>query len=159
MTRKYLPYNQLAESTKERYTSMLKQIHLSGLTVMEVRDYTPKEFKNALGNKASLKQNEKYLSIVRQISHNIERKDNTVKRAKDFYQNIGYRAKGLERIEKELTRTIGNTYFSIVKRLQKDYKETEKKALLHARDILKISKKDYSMLEQKEQVILADFDY
>lgn len=152
-------YNDLSDSTKNRYASMLEKLHKSGFTTMEVRNFTGKELKNALQNKATIKTNEAYIRIIHQITTTIERKDKTVDLALDSYKKFGFKGRGLDKIEKELTKVSGNTYFAIVKRLQKDYKESEKKALIHARDILKLPKSHYTMLEQKEQLILADFDY
>lgn len=153
-------YSQLLDSTKERFSSMLKLLHKSGLTTSEVRNFTPRELKNALGNKAVLKTNKAYLSVIRQMTKNFEVKENTVNLALNTYKQFGFRTKGLKFIEKQLSKAMSNTFNDIAKRLQKiNPKLTKKQSYIKARDLLKVPKSDYVMLNQQERLVLADYDY
>lgn len=158
MKRKILDYKDLSEGSKSKYTSMLTLLHKSGFTISEVRNFTPKELKNALGNKAVLKTNESYLRVIKQISMTSERKEKTIEKALISYENFGFRGKKLDQMKKELVKTSGNTFMSIAKDLQKKG-YSEKQSYYRTRVLLKVPLSDYdSKLEQSDIDILEMYD-
>ena len=151
-------YSQLSEPTKSRYSSMLEKLHKSGFTISEVRNFTGKELKNALGNKATVKTNEAYIRIIKQISSTPERKEKTIEKTLISYKNFGYRGKKLNDIEKELVKTSGNTFMSIAKDLQHEG-YSEKESYYKTRELLKVPKSDYDKkLTKIEKDIIESYD-
>ena len=151
-------YKELSESSKSRYSSMLENLHKSGFTISEVRNFTGKELKNALGNKATIKTNDAYIRVIKQISKTPERKEKTIEKALVSYENFGYRGKKLEKIKSELVKTSGNTFMSIAKDLQaKGY--SEKQSYFKTRVLLKVPVSDYDeKLNDVDIEILERYD-
>ena len=158
MVRKILDYKDLSEGSKTKYSSMLTLLHKSGFTISEVRNFTPKELKNALGNKAVLKTNESYLRVIKQISMTAERKEKTIEKSLIVYENFGYRGKKLEKIKSELVKTSGNTFMAIAKDLQKKG-YSEKQSYFKTRVLLKVPVSDYDdKLNDVDIEILERYD-
>lgn len=151
-------YSQLSDTTKSRYSSMLEKLHKSGYSITEVRDFSGMELKKALGNKATVKTNEAYIRIIKQISKTPERKERTIALTLISYKNFGYRGKKLDVIEKELIKTSGNTFMSIAKDLQ-NVGYSEKESYYKTRELLKVPKSDYDKkLTITEKNIIENYD-
>jgi len=155
-------FNQLAKSSKDKYSSILKRLHTSGITSKEALVMSNSELKKTIGFKGKL-------SSLNGLKRNISaiKRDSTKKRdlpnyTLKSYKKFGYRGKKLQEVKIELNKTIGSTFYSISDDIQKKRNISEKEADKRVNFLLKLDKKklnDTEVVSEKERDILRDYGY
>ena len=151
-------YTQLSKGSKEKLRTTLERLHKSGITVKDVKTMSDLQIKKALGfkgKKASflgLKRN------INQLQFDLERKEGVSNSALPTYVKFGYRGKKLSRTKNELRKTVGlNIFFDIAKKVQKEFKLTERQSYKRTDLILKQANINYKNLSKREKELLSYF--
>ena len=158
MAKKILkPYSKLSKSSQKRLGQFAKKVHLVGTTASKVKKMTDSEIRTTFQTKA--KNLDTFRRLARQLTSTKERREGSIKLAIKPYIKFGFKGPKLEKIEKELTKTVGNTFSAIASDLQTKLGLSEKESYKRANMLLKIPKEHYDELTDIEVEILEDYDY
>lgn len=150
-------YNQLSQSTHDRHLRELKKIHELGYTLTEIKKKSDSELRSIYNSKA--KSMNPYRRLFNQISKNPQVRELVKQNTIEYYKNHGYNQSKIDKLEKDLNRTVGTIFFEIASALKEAFKEKEKDSYKHAKALLSIPQEAYDELEQVEIDILRANDY
>lgn len=151
-------YSQLSESSKKRLSSVLVRLHKSGISVKDTQILSDTELKKGLGFKGTQTSFNALKRNIVQLQFTQKRKEGVSNRSLITYSKVGYRGKGLSRVNSQLRKTVGlNIFYDIAKQVQKKFNLTEKQSYRATDSILKQAKVNYKRLDKKERELLSYF--
>lgn len=153
-------YSSLKPETQDRISLELERVHKAGSTLALAKRMTPREYKTLIGSKAKLKTIEGYQRLLRQVSATKERREGSIDIALKKYEAFGFRGEGLEKIEKELIKTSGNTFSAISDELKHLYPDMElKDNYKRTRELLALPESKYDKLDKSERDIIERYGF
>lgn len=151
-------YSQLSEGSKKKLSGLLVRLHKSGISVKDIPSLSDFQLKKGIGFKGSQTSFKALKRNIVQLQYTQERKEDVSNRSLISYSKIGYRGKGLSRVNSQLRKSVGlNIFFDIAKDVQKKHKLTEKQSYSATRKILKQAKLNYKRLDKKDKELLSYF--
>lgn len=147
--------SQLSDATKKRLSNVVDKAYRSGISLFKLKDMNDYDLRETFDSKA--KSMDGIRRLIKQAIGNEERRLEFVKSNVNKYKDLGFKGKGLERVERDLHKTSSSTFLIISKKVQSVYGVGKRIADLHTKYILSFPKEKRYNLVQKDIDILDSF--